>query len=338
MMTMLQPLISIIIPIYNVERYLRHCVESVIDQTYRNLQIILIDDGSTDRSSAICEELKEKDTRIKVIHKENGGVSSARNIGLKNAKGQFITFLDGDDWIEPTMLQSFYNEISNNRSEDSYDVVISGHFLDNASTGIVKKSTLIKDSIEMDGEKCLKYMLEAKVFMGHICSKFYRKVTINGLYFNENISVGEDLLFNESVCERSIKVKFVPLFLYHYVIHGGSVTHEALNLKYFDLLKVHDILSTRIESIYPDLIKTHNSSTLMAVCDLAARMVYINYKNVADELYITNIVRQKFSATVNLALRYKISLYLLSKKFGHFRLLYKIYLLFKQMGRKHNGY
>ena len=100
----MEELISVIVPVYNVEKYLNRCVESIMNQTYKNLQIILIDDGSNDRSGKICDEYAEKDKRIEVIHKENAGVSAARNKGLDKAKGEWITFVDADDWIEKTFV------------------------------------------------------------------------------------------------------------------------------------------------------------------------------------------------------------------------------------------
>lgn len=93
-------LISVIVPVYNVENYLCKCVDSIINQTYNNLEIILVDDGSTDGSASICDEYVLKDSRVKVIHKENGGVSSARNIGIAEASGEYICFVDSDDWLE----------------------------------------------------------------------------------------------------------------------------------------------------------------------------------------------------------------------------------------------
>ncbi len=102
-------LISIIIPVYNVERYLRECIDSIIAQTYKNLEIILVDDGSSDKSGEICDEYSKKDSRIKVIHKKNGGLSDARNVALDIAKGDYIGFIDSDDYIEKDMFQILYN-------------------------------------------------------------------------------------------------------------------------------------------------------------------------------------------------------------------------------------
>ena len=105
-------LISIIIPVYNVEKYINKCLESVINQTYRNLEIILVDDGSEDKSGKICEEISIKDNRIRVIHKENGGLSDARNIGLDNSNGEYIAFIDSDDFIERDMIEFLYYNIN----------------------------------------------------------------------------------------------------------------------------------------------------------------------------------------------------------------------------------
>ncbi|HEY8803664.1 MAG TPA: glycosyltransferase, partial [Clostridium sp.] len=105
---MQNPLISIIVPIYKVEVYIRNCVDSILNQTYKNLEIILVDDGSPDNCGNICEEYSSKDKRIKVIHKKNGGLSSARNAGLDIASGEYIGFIDSDDWIEGDMYESLY--------------------------------------------------------------------------------------------------------------------------------------------------------------------------------------------------------------------------------------
>ena len=105
-------LITIIIPVYNIEKYLRKCIESVIEQTYKNIEIILVDDGSMDNSGEICDQYKEKDSRILVIHKRNGGLSDARNSAIDIAKGKYLFFLDGDDYIEKDSIEYLYNIIT----------------------------------------------------------------------------------------------------------------------------------------------------------------------------------------------------------------------------------
>lgn len=111
MMSEKQPLISVIVPIYKVEQYLNRCVQSIVDQTYKNLEIILVDDGSPDNSPAMCDAWAEKDDRVQVVHKKNGGVSSARNAGLDAANGAYIGFVDGDDYIEPDMYAQLLQAI-----------------------------------------------------------------------------------------------------------------------------------------------------------------------------------------------------------------------------------
>lgn len=107
----MNPLISVIVPIYNVEKYLVRCVDSIVNQTYKNLEIILVDDGSPDRCPQMCDDYAEKDSRIKVVHKKNGGLSDARNAGMAVATGEYISFIDSDDWIETSMFELLLNNI-----------------------------------------------------------------------------------------------------------------------------------------------------------------------------------------------------------------------------------
>ena len=115
------PKISVIVPVYNTEKYLHRCVDSILAQTFTDFELLLVNDGSPDKSGEICDEYAQKDTRVRVFHKENGGVSSARNLGLENAQGKWITYVDGDDWIEPTMYEELYKKAI----EDNADVVYS---------------------------------------------------------------------------------------------------------------------------------------------------------------------------------------------------------------------
>ena len=111
------PKISIIVPVYNAERYLHRCIDSILAQTFRDFELLLIDDGSKDNSGYICDEYAEKDERVKVWHKENGGVSSARNVGLDNARGEWVTFADSDDWLESNAF-AYYDELTNKHTFD----------------------------------------------------------------------------------------------------------------------------------------------------------------------------------------------------------------------------
>ena len=142
-----EPLVSVIVPVYKVGKYLDKCVESIVGQTYKNLEIILVDDGSPDNCPAMCDKRAERDSRIKVIHKQNGGVSSARNVGIDAAQGEFIGFVDSDDWLEPDM----YDCIVKNALEYNADISRCGYFVDwsdhTSYVGSTEKKINLPDSL-----------------------------------------------------------------------------------------------------------------------------------------------------------------------------------------------
>jgi glycosyltransferase involved in cell wall biosynthesis len=202
-----RPLISVIVPVYNVENYLRACVDSIIAQTYDNLEIILVDDGSPDNCPAICDEYAEKDRRIKVIHKENGGVSSARNYGIDASKGLYITFIDSDDTVAKNWIEGLYETIND------YDLSIAGITYVNdqnqsSSSPIGKEFVdLIKNSL-----------------FGYACNKLYKKEAIGDLRF---ASVQrEDIIFNLSLFSSGKTYKLVDSHGYYYFQRNNSLLHE----------------------------------------------------------------------------------------------------------------
>ena len=232
-----QEQISVIIPVYNVAPYLDQCLESVCGQTYRNLEILLIDDGSTDESGAICDMWAEKDARIRVIHKENGGVSSARNEGLKAATGTLIGFVDSDDWIEPEMYEKLARSI------------ITGH-TDAAMCGYVDYPYRTEDKPVNKGIKsypacgfadAVIHIYERNGYFTSICNKLFRRSLIyrNGLpiLLDQDIAVGEDELWLFTVLQKMRKASFVPEALYYYRARAGSVTKFAtVTLKQMSVL------------------------------------------------------------------------------------------------------
>ena len=220
--------ISVIVPIYNVEDYLERCIESICRQTYRNLEIILVDDGSTDSSGAICERYAAHDRRIRVIHQKNGGLVSARKLGLKASAGDYIGFVDGDDYLEPEM----YAALLGIMCRENVDFVHSGYYV-NENPGIygTGKSTAIQ--IEDDSRKkdVWEYILSpasARRISPSIWSKLYRRELILEAYYgvpDEN-SYGEDLL---NLCNCVLKASsfyITDRAYYHYVIRPDSMVHK----------------------------------------------------------------------------------------------------------------
>lgn len=224
---MIQPLISIIVPIYKVEPYLRRCLDSIINQTYTNLEIILVDDGSPDGCPAICDEYAAKDKRIIVIHKENGGLSDARNAGLDICKGEFIYFLDSDDYIGNATINDLYQHIE----KDKQCAIAIGYF-----TALVgDKNKVYCDSWLFDTPRFIEptdfatRMLTEK--SNHAATaKLYRKEIFQNIRFQLN-KKNEDSLFEADLIpiieEHQYKCIDVPIYSYFYRIHEKSICHSA---------------------------------------------------------------------------------------------------------------
>lgn len=216
-------LISVIIPVYNVENYLDECLESVTRQTYKNLEIILIDDGSTDRSARICNAWRNKDKRIKVIHKENEGLGIARNVGLEHATGKYIMFLDSDDFWELNTVEILYNSI-----KDDGDVVYCGYkvFYDQDKVTlkpVTQKKEKIKkenvNSIILNIVGALPSWKDDIVIPMSVCFAMYSLEIIqtNRLkFFSERELISEDIFFNIDFLEKSSRVILISDCLYNY--------------------------------------------------------------------------------------------------------------------------
>lgn len=180
-----KPLVSVIVPVYNAEQFLGECVQSVINQTYTNWELLLVDDGSPDMSGSLCDKWSEKDNRIRVFHKANGGASSARNKGLKEAEGEWITFVDADDVIHRKFLENRINC-------DTSDYVVGGFSI----FGKARKNTLKRHSYKND--EYVDYLRNIALSRASGCSSLYKKSIINSanLCLNEKLRSGEDHLFN----------------------------------------------------------------------------------------------------------------------------------------------
>lgn len=182
------PKVSIVVPVYNAEKYLHRCIDSVLAQTYSDWELLLIDDGSKDASGSICDEYTTKDGRIRVFHKENGGVSSARNLGLDNAQGEWVTFVDADDYIEENFLKSFEGNLD-------ADLVVGNADLVTNLTGRRRVLKSIPYGYYQDIRGVLSSYL-TELILRVPWAKFYRTRLISDLRFKEGMCLGEDTLFN----------------------------------------------------------------------------------------------------------------------------------------------
>ena len=204
--------VSIIVPVYNVESYLKRCLESIINQTYKNIEIILIDDGSTDNSSSICDNYQEIDKRIKVIHQKNMGLSSARNKGLEIATGDYIWFIDSDDYIELNSLEVIIPYLK------KYDIVVF-----NYNEIINKKITKIKSFYNYND-------IETKYLLSHCnaWNKIYKRELFNNNLFPEK-HIYEDLYLIPTLILKTNKIVFLDKYLYNYVQRNNSLKNSANN-------------------------------------------------------------------------------------------------------------
>ena len=214
----MEELISIIVPVYNVEKYLNKCIDSIINQTYRNLEIILVDDGSPDNCGKICDEYAKKDKRIKVIHKKNGGVSSARNKGIENASGYWISFVDADDWIEKD-----YIKILVNNKEDA-DIVLCGY--NRVNKNKIEKVNGNGEKLIYNSKEYLIKTLNPQTGIGFINMKLIKKKCIERIRFDENLKVGEDAFFNIQISPNIKKAVFIKKAVYNYRINNDSVVKK----------------------------------------------------------------------------------------------------------------
>lgn len=217
-------LISVIIPVYNVEKFLPACIDSAINQTYKNIEIILIDDGSPDKCPQICDEYAIKDSRIKVIHKENGGISSARNAGIEAANGEFIYFIDGDDFTDSQSLEILLQPII----EDSeVDISIGGFkrvFYTDNKENIDAPNLYDNTSINYVEVKDYKMLFHIDLWMV-VWGKLIKKQLFNDLCFPEG-KIHEDEFVAYKLCDKSKKIIFCDKILYNYVKRGDSITQK----------------------------------------------------------------------------------------------------------------
>ena len=229
---MSQPSISVIVPIYNVEKYLRQCVDSILRQSYRNFELILVDDGSSDSCPLICDEYALADTRVKVIHKENGGASSARRLGMEKAIGDYVLFVDSDDWLSPEALQSSMERIEDadclifSYVREYPDSSLSAHVLDASCVmeGAEAENRVYRRLFGLVGNE-LRHP-ERLENMGSCCMKLYRwEMAKQGRFFDTSeVGSSEDTLFNMYALHGCRKVVYLDEPLYHYRKAGSSIT------------------------------------------------------------------------------------------------------------------
>ena len=242
----MKEIVSIIVPIYNVGRYVEKCITTIVNQTYKNIEIILIDDGSTDKSGKICDEWKEKDKRIKVIHKENEGVSIARNVGIKNATGQYFFFVDGDDYLSEDIIYNLYKSLIENNAQ----IAVSGHFY---VTYFNKTMLYSKENYVANGEEILKRLLRFDDIYPVIWGKLYKREIFEGIEFPER-KINEDAAVIYILLDRAEKITHIDKAGYYYIQREKSIVHAEYDEEKLTHIEFLEEQLHYIEKKYPSLV------------------------------------------------------------------------------------
>lgn len=314
------PLISVIVPIYNVGEYVSKCIDSIIRQTYRNIEIILVDDGSTDKSGEICDLYSKKDKRIVVIHKKNGGLSDARNAGIDVAKGQFITLVDGDDYIDKDYVSLLYETLSTNSS----DISVVGHKIIRASKTIIKCASRSKTYSPKEALKEILYDREIDL---SAWGKLYDARLFKKIRFPVG-RIYEDSATTYRLFDTARSITAIPAAKYNYIIRASSITNESFNKRKFELLTSTREMCEYIKNKYPTLEKAANRRMMWAYISTLAQLSNSKDPKRKDINSLMNYIkkhRNNVLADRNISKRDRFSLLLTKLGFRGFRIAWRIY-------------
>ena len=266
--------ISLIIPVYNVEKYLKKCIDSVLKQTYKNLEILLIDDGSTDDSLKICNSYALKDSRIKVYHKDNEGLSATRNLGIKLSTGKYLAFIDSDDVLTEDYCETLFKAIKHSNSD-----VASVSLVMTRANGYKIEINNEQEPLNHDestkvytSKSMLKEVLLRKSFKNYICTKLYRRELFNSCQFKEKICY-EDVLFTYEMTKHINKIAYVDKVCYNYLKRKNSITATCSEKNLNDFL---DVALYR----YEDVKKNNQSYEVYNTYALLESIISISIKHV----------------------------------------------------------
>ena len=227
-------MISVIIPIHNSEKYLHQCVNSVLNQTHKNLEVILIDDGSTDLSPKICDGFAERDSRVIVVHQANSGVSSARNKGLDVASGEYITFVDSDDCLEPYIYEILLRLLQ----EKDADIAHCGYKRVSETGEVLKEVSGTHQVMEHSSVEAINHMLSGELYACSLWNKLFKRKLVRNIRFDQNLAINEDVLVAFLLFQNAKQTVFIDETLYHYRVYNGSACHTTEELK-----KIEDSLT-----------------------------------------------------------------------------------------------
>lgn len=309
-------LISVIIPVYNVEEYLHYAIESLEKQTYKNFEIILVNDGSTDNSGELCDEYSEKYSNVRVFHKENGGLSDARNFGVQKAKGEFITFLDPDDYLEVYSLELLAS-IQEMQDCDIVSTRVKATELYNVYSNRSLTEEDIKNVIVMNRDIFLEEAFYDKVATVSACGKLYRK-SILEIPFPKG-KIYEDLYIISEHVGKANKIVHTPLQIYNYYKRQGSIVNSKFTSKQYDFFDAINHNRGIIKGKYNNKQNLENAVNAkevaggLKICN-TAYLTNLNDVNKINSILKKNKMSFLLNKRINIKFKIKYILFILSPK------------------------
>jgi glycosyltransferase involved in cell wall biosynthesis len=282
------PLISVIVPIYKVEAYLDKCISSLVDQTYRNLEIILVDDGSPDNCPAMCDAWAERDSRIKVIHKPNGGLSDARNAGMAIARGELLGFVDSDDWISQDMYQILYDRMKH----DDSDMAACGVEMV-WEDGTPSRMLTRPGSCVLEREEAMRAIIEESWLKQPVWYKLYKTALVRDIPFPVG-KYHEDVFWSYQAVGRAQRVSVIDTAGYYYTQRSGSIMGDGYSLKRLDALEAGEQRFHYIQEYYPALAEGEKTSLLFfCMYSMQMAMRYLPKEEIEiAETRIVSVIRE----------------------------------------------
>lgn len=282
-----EPLISVIVPVYKVEPYLDKCISSIVNQTYKNLEIILVDDGSPDNCPAMCDAWAEKDSRIRVIHKTNGGLSDARNAGMAVATGELMAFVDSDDWIAPDMYEHLYRRLA----EDNSDIAACGVQMiwedKTPSRALTREGSCV-----LNQEEAMQAIIEESWLKQPVWYKLYKTALVRDILFPKG-KYHEDVFWSYQAVGRAQRVSVLDHIGYYYLQRGGSIMGEGYSLKRLDAVEAKvqrcAYIQERLPALSPLAVKDlwftciyQGQLALRALDKAEAEKILTNFENIME--------------------------------------------------------
>lgn len=286
---MTHPKLSIIVPVYNTEKYLSRCIDSVLCQSFTDFELLLIDDGSKDGSGVVCDVYAENDNRIRVFHKENGGVSSVRQLGMDKAQGEYVIHVDSDDYVESTMLERLYKCASENDS----DVVICDFYVNQSDCEYIVKQQ----------PSSVNHLVVLSEMFQHLHGSCWNKLLRRDCYkkynvsFPVDVSYCEDLSFWVCLLKNSLTITYLPEAFYHYVQHDSSIVHNYMNKKNDDGWKLMMLLNKELKD-YPEIKRKAKERVAFNVVGDAYKYGAFNNLSFVWRYakYVPNLLRYKYAS------------------------------------------